>query len=700
MKKWLIRIAAVLLVIVVILLVLPFVIPVAWVKDQIVAQVKSATGRDFAINGSTSLSFLPSIAIELNDVSFGNPPGMSDKTMVRLAKLQLKVKVLPLLSRELAIDSFVLVDPKIGLEVDKQGRPNWQLGEVAPPPAAAASGGATAPKPATPAPATSAAPTSAASAKPAASALEEAHLGDVRLVNGTITYVDDRTGQKQQVDKINAKLALPDLGSPMQVSGSVDWNSKTIELAFDLAQPRQFLAGEKSPVTVKVSAPTIKFDFKGNVASAKELTLAGDTSLDIPSIRDLAVWTSVTLPATSGGLKLLKIDGKLDLAGSKVAFSGAQLVLDAINAKGDFAVDATGAKPYLKGTLDIDKLDLNPYLPPEGGKPAASTGAASTGAAPAGAATGAPAPAAGKPAAASSGWSDAPIDTSGLGLANADFALSTGGIVFHKITIGKSVLAIHLKDGKLDADLSQMELYSGSGTGKIGLDGSGAAPVLQADFDLAKVQAEPLLRDSMDMDRLSGNLNGNITVAGHGRSQRELIGNLNGKGAVHFADGSIKGIDIGALVHNAVTALIDSSSQKNDQTAFSEMGGTFTITNGIVDNKDLELKSPLLRVAGAGTIDLPQRTVNYRIEPKVALTTQGQGGSDAAGLTVPVVVQGPWDNLSYRPQLDGLLKQPGQALQGLKGLIPNAAPGGSSSGGASPAPNPGAVLKGLFGTKP
>jgi AsmA protein len=64
MKKWVNRIAALLVAIIVILLVLPFLIPVAWVKDQIVAQVKSATGRDFVINGSTRLSLLPSITVE------------------------------------------------------------------------------------------------------------------------------------------------------------------------------------------------------------------------------------------------------------------------------------------------------------------------------------------------------------------------------------------------------------------------------------------------------------------------------------------------------------------------------------------------------------------------------------------------------------------------------------------------------------
>src|SRR6202011_2352527 len=107
------------------------------------------------------------------------------------------------------------------------------------------------------------------------------------------------------------------------------------------------------------------------------------------------------------------------------------------------------------------------------------------------------------PAAASSkGWSDQPIDLTGLGVANADFALTVGGLVFHKITIGKSALAVQLKDGKLAADLSRMELYNGSGTGKVALDGAAAVPTLQASFGLAKVQAQPLLRDAMDFERL------------------------------------------------------------------------------------------------------------------------------------------------------------------------------------------------------
>ena len=139
----------------------------------------------------------------------------------------------------------------------------------------------------------------------------------------------------------------------------------------------------------------------------------------------------------------------------------------------------------------------------------------------------------------------------------------------------------------------------GGGKGGVKLDGAAPVPALEASFDLAKVQAAPLLHDVMDFDRLRGNANGNVAVTAHGKSERELIANLGGKGALQFLNGAIKGINIGALIRNPAGTLIDPASQKDQETDFSEMSGTFTITNGILKNTDLELKAPLLRVGGA-----------------------------------------------------------------------------------------------------
>jgi AsmA protein len=58
----------------------------------------------------------------------------------------------------------------------------------------------------------------------------------------------------------------------------------------------------------------------------------------------------------------------------------------------------------------------------------------------------------------------------------------------------------------------------------------------------------------------------------------------------------------------------------------------------------------------------------------------------ASGLMVPVDVKGPWDNLSYRPDLAAPIRvDPSRALDALKGAIP-AIPGVALPGAASNPP--------------
>jgi AsmA protein len=124
-----------------------------------------------------------------------------------------------------------------------------------------------------------------------------------------------------------------------------------------------------------------------------------------------------------------------------------------------------------------------------------------------------------------------------------------------------------------------------------------------------------------------------------------------------------------------VTQALTSAIGGNNATDFGALTGTYTIANGILKNNDLKLTSPEVPMTGAGTVDLPQRQVNYRLTPNVA-----------GLLAVPVDVTGPWDNLSYRPDLAGIAKglaqDPGKALDLLKN---------GGSGGA------GGLLKGLLG---
>jgi AsmA protein len=517
-------------------------------------------------------------------------------------------------------------------------------------------------------------------------------LGDIRLVNGTLGYLDQRSGARQELTNVNMQLALPGLDNPFAARGGLTWNGKKVDLAADIAKPRDLLAGRPSAVALKVGSEPVNVDFKGAVTNAEPMKIDGDVDLKVPSVRALAAWTGNPIEAPGKGLGPLAIKGKLNATGALYSFRQAEIALDEIKAKGELSVDVGKAKPYLKGQLDVERLDLNPYLPPE--QPPAAAGK----------------PAAGSPAGApaAAGWSNEPIDIPGLKAANADFAFAAGAILVRKIQIGRSSVALSLKEGRLVADLKELALYQGNGQGRMVVDGSGAVPAIDYALKLAGVQAEPLLRDAADFERLSGTAAADIAVNGRGRSQRELVGALQGKGSVRFTDGAIKGLNIAAMVRNVQGAFLDPGAKAPQQTDFTELGGTYTITNGILKNSDLQMMSPLLRVTGAGTVDLPRRTVDYRLEPKAVATIEGQRGREGlAGVMVPVIIQGPWDNLSYRPDLAGAIKEqlPGKALEGLKGVVPGLpgaakppAPAGTT-GDAAPAPPSAPVegLKKLFG---
>src|SRR5579872_256242 len=626
MKKLLVAVLVIIALIIAAAVIAPFVVPVDTYKARLIAAVKESTGRDLRIDGPVSFHLLPSIELSADQVSFGNAPGGVAKNMARLKSLEVRLQLLPLLTGTVAVDTFVLVDPVISLEVEKDGRPNWEFGGAAVP---------------TPAPA-KAAPATAAAGGGALTTLARLRIANLQIENGDVTYVDTRTGKRSELGAINLKVSMTGLDNPMSASGSVAWNKQTVNLDLSVGRPAAFEGGQPTPIKLKIASTPINFSFAGNGVGAPILKLDGDADLNIPSVRGLAAWAGQPMPA-GNGFGLLAIKGKVAIAGPKYAFGNAVIAFDAIKGNGGIEFDNGGAKPYIKGSLQLDDLNLNPYI----GAPA-SSGAA-------------PAPsggAGGKSASAEQGWSTAPIDTSGLKVADADFFLGANSIEYHNIKVGKSALVVHLKDARLTADLTQLTLYKGTGQGKVTIDGSGTVPAIQETFALKGVDMQPLLHDAANVNLLAGNGSLDMAIDGRGRSQRDIISSLAGKGSLHLDKGKIEGVNIIGIMKNAAKALSMGLVGSGNDTDFSTLSGTYTITNGVLKNNDLQLVSSELPMSGAGTVDLPQRQVNYRLTPKVA-----------GELAVPVLITGPWDNLSYRPDIGAILQQPGQLLnQGGKSL--------------------------------
>ncbi|MFQ5774818.1 MAG: AsmA family protein [Kiloniellaceae bacterium] len=670
MKKVLIGLAAAVVLTLVVLIAAPFLIPVETYKEQIAEVAREATGRELSLKGGLELSVLPRLELQAEDVAFANAPGAATARMASLDKLVLRLQVWPLLSGEVRVDSFVLVKPVIHLEVDKAGRPNWDFGAGAKP----------------------------AGEGTAAPGLQQLSLGDVRIEDGLITFRDARTGDRFEASDITMKVSLPDLDGPVRADGSLVWNGRKLTLKVESENLRGLMAGKTTPLRLALESEPIKVAYRGSVTYAAPPRVDGQIDLDVPSIRALAAWAGNPVEAAGGGLGPLKITGKIDATDKTFAFTGARIALDRMNAAGDITADIGGKRPYLKGRLDVDRIDANVYLPPpaeDAGAPAAAPGA-----------QGAPA-----------GWSEEPIALDGLKAADVDFALTVGSIRVRDLKIGRSAVTVALKDGLLVLDLTEFELYGGRGKGRVTLDARGKVPAVAKTFAIEGVQAEPLLSDAAGVDRLAGTGRIEFSMTARGRSQKAMVAALDGTGAVKFTDGAIKGINLAAMARNVGSAFLDAGAATAQKTDFAELSGTFKIEKGILRNDDLVLLNPLLRLNGKGTADMPKRTLNYRVEPKVVASLQGQGGTAGAkGLAVPVIVEGPWDDLSYRPDLAGLAtdvaKDPSKALQGaketvkrlkegadvgkvLEGIAKPPAPGGDQGGGLIPDPKK--ALKKLFG---
>ena len=399
------------------------------------------------------------------------------------------------------------------------------------------------------------------------------------------------------------------------------------------------------------------------------------------STRGLAEWFGTKLPPVTG-FGPMSIQGTLKTGGNVTAFSNAAFELDGAAAKGTIKVTTGGVRPFVEADLAISELDLNKYLTSAvTGTPAKEGGAATE----SGPSDAAPAPASpSEPDQIQNllqgqgtkvyafeqreGWSSEQLNLTLLGVADGNARVNVSKLRFKNISIGQSSVDVAVKDHAMQAKFNDVALYQGHGNGVLTVDGSSGSANVGANFNLDNISALPFLKDAANFGWVSGNAKVELQLTANGASQLQLIESLNGTAGFQFADGAVVGFNlpgaIRGLSNGNFAALRTAPSEKTD---FSALGATFTITNGVAQNQDLQLVSPMLRVTGAGTVHMPERTVDYTVKPKLVASLEGQqGDASASGIEVPVHITGSWDRPSYRPDLKGVLSDPNKAVETIK----------------------------------
>lgn len=708
-------------------------------KPQIAALVKDKTGREVSFGGDIKLSLFPWLGVTIGPVAVSNAPGFGNDPFVRLDAADVRVKLLPLLHKQVEIANIKVRSLTANLAKNKQGVTNWQ--DLLPKETTA-----------------EAMPAATSSSTPASTALASLAIGGVNLDNATLNWRDDTTGQQQKIEGLNLTTSAISLDKPFtlgltfgvksdkpQIKGHVDlktqlaldlakqhygFDDTTLTVQFDLteahtagtltmttsgsadlqagliqlaslqvnAQARN--AADQSKSSAELSVP-IQFNLNSQQLSAAPLSLQlvnesgttppqkialklktninadlkqqtlnvadllidamgihitgavkGNKIIDAPNFtgqlaiapvnaRDALTQAQFVLPEMDDSKALTRFDAKVEFSASDKSVELTKLLahLDDTTITTQAAVK-NFAKPAINFAVNVDRIDVDRYLPPK--KPDQAQPAGTPATTTAGAAA------------------ELPLDM--LRALNLNGKVNVGQIKVTNLNAADINVAIAAKDGLIEVQPLGAKLYQGSYTGHVTADARGKVLQVNIDEKVSGVQAGPLLKDLMGDDKLSGTASVNIKATATGNTSDALMKKVNGNGTFSFRNGAVKDVNIGYYLR-AAEAKVHGEEMPADkaavQTDFAELTGSFKITDGLIENPDLLVKSPALRVDGAGTFNLNDMNVDYGVKALLAATAVGQGGraaNELKGIPLPIRITGKVPDIKIKPDYEGMAK--------------------------------------------
>ena len=326
------------------------------------------------------------------------------------------------------------------------------------------------------------------------------------------------------------------------------------------------------------------------------------------------------------------------------------LQLDDTNLQGDISIN-NFSQPAVRYRLALNEIDIDRYLPPPSKTEANS-----------------PAPVA-TPATAAAAIVELPLDM--LRQLDIDGLLTAQKIKAMNLKFADIQFGTKADKGQIRFKPLAAKLYDGQYSGNVALDVRSNTPTASLDESLKDIQSGPLLKDLMGDDKVQGkaNITAKLTsILGEGglhvpTAKKTLNGNIS----FVFENGAVKGINL-AHYGRVITAKLNKQPEPDNtnmqQTDFARMSGSAKITNGVINNQDLDLNMPVAKTRGLGTVNLVNETLDYKLLLKFTSSLEGQGGKTYEQINkepLPVYIRGsftqPDISVDYQMVLKNLAKQ-------------------------------------------
>jgi AsmA protein len=255
---------------------------------------------------------------------------------------------------------------------------------------------------------------------------------------------------------------------------------------------------------------------------------------------------------------------------------------------------------------------------------------------------------------------DTPVALDGIKAVNGQFTLVAAALAFRQYKLADANVQAVLDNGTLRVSRLSGRAWGGTFQASGSADANSHRVAIR--LDAKGVNMNALLKNVADKDLLEGTGRVVADLTSSGASVGALRSRLGGTLALDVRDGAIKGINLARSLRQAQAAVSlkqDAISRASgvEKTDFSELRASARIADGVAQSDDLDLKSPFLRIGGAGRFDIGRGRIDYTARAKLTPTATGQGGAGLEalrGVEVPVALSGPFDAIDWKIQWSGV----------------------------------------------
>lgn len=474
--------------------------------------------------------------------------------------------------------------------------------------------------------------------------LDGAIINLVTRKNGSTSLdglVGEESGQKAPVStKPSTKSQLSDINiggvsiTNTQINMIDEVTKQTQTFTLDSFTLGEFALDKFAPIAFEFSATmpdmTLSSKGKGELKLSRDVKQLVINDLDIDTVMEGESFPNKKLETS------INLATQIALDKQQLSVDITQLTAANISAVGKLGVNYGSQIPQINADFQIGDLDLDALLP--------TTESVDTT----------------QQVPAAKDQVAAEPDLSALKGLDATLKLTVKSIKVANLSTQNWLMDVSIKNGIIDLTKLNADLYQGKLLLNAQVDARQAVASYQFDNNVTGVQIRPLLKDAADVDLLAGTANFNVKGKGKSLIPLQLKQNLLANGHFDINDGALYGVNIPLMIRSAQAKLkgdLSSQNKEEHKTDFSSLTGSFALDNGVANNPDLAMSSPLLRLAGKGSANLLTEALDYRLTASLVNSLKGQGGDKEAlaGIDIPLAITGTFQKPEYALDTKALL---------------------------------------------